>query len=152
MYVWVVAEAFFCPVQMPVDHFGNTTGTFKNRYWINATYYKSAGPVFRASNIDSLHSFLKSIDMIYKQFLILANKMRSLSYPTTCKCALIAAQAPLDWYWHKLERCQEYHGLSATMQMAKRYNGVAILWEHRYYGDSLPFPVNVCLHPLSGPT
>ena len=29
------------------------------------------------------------------------------------------------------------------MQLAKRYNGVAILWEHRYYGDSLPFPVNV---------
>ncbi|TFK83763.1 hypothetical protein K466DRAFT_665602 [Polyporus arcularius HHB13444] len=37
---------------------------------------------------------------------------------------------------------QEYHGLSATMRLAKRYNGLAILWEHRYYGDSLPFPVN----------
>lgn len=38
---------------------------------------------------------------------------------------------------------QEYHGLSATMRLAKRYSGVAILWEHRFYGDSLPFPVNV---------
>ncbi len=38
---------------------------------------------------------------------------------------------------------QEYHGLSATMRLAKRYNGLAILWEHRYYGDSLPFPVDV---------
>ena len=38
---------------------------------------------------------------------------------------------------------QEYHGLSATMRLAKRYNGVAILWEHRFYGTSLPFPVNV---------
>ncbi|KAI0074677.1 hypothetical protein K474DRAFT_1601127 [Panus rudis PR-1116 ss-1] len=37
---------------------------------------------------------------------------------------------------------QEYHGLSATMRLAKRYNGVAILWEHRFYGASLPFPVN----------
>ncbi|KAI0642323.1 serine carboxypeptidase S28-domain-containing protein [Trametes meyenii] len=37
---------------------------------------------------------------------------------------------------------QEYHGLSATMRVAKRYNGLAILWEHRFYGDSLPFPVN----------
>ncbi|KAF8959584.1 peptidase S28 [Flammula alnicola] len=37
---------------------------------------------------------------------------------------------------------QEYHGLSATMRLAKRYNGLAILWEHRFYGDSLPFPVN----------
>ncbi|KAF5391816.1 hypothetical protein D9757_001693 [Collybiopsis confluens] len=37
---------------------------------------------------------------------------------------------------------QEYHGLSATMRLAKRYQGIAILWEHRYYGDSLPFPVN----------
>ncbi len=38
---------------------------------------------------------------------------------------------------------QEYHGLSATMQVAKRYKGLAILWEHRFYGASLPFPVNV---------
>ncbi|KAJ7918777.1 peptidase S28 [Mycena leptocephala] len=37
---------------------------------------------------------------------------------------------------------QEYHGLSAVMQLAKRYRGVAFLWEHRFYGDSLPFPVN----------
>ncbi|KAJ7230732.1 peptidase S28 [Mycena pura] len=36
---------------------------------------------------------------------------------------------------------QEYHGLSAVMQLAKRYRGIAFLWEHRYYGDSLPFPV-----------
>ncbi|KAF5361184.1 hypothetical protein D9758_009040 [Tetrapyrgos nigripes] len=37
---------------------------------------------------------------------------------------------------------QEFHGLSATMRLAKRYKGIAILWEHRYYGQSLPFPVN----------
>ncbi|KAJ7636082.1 peptidase S28 [Mycena polygramma] len=37
---------------------------------------------------------------------------------------------------------QEYHGLSATMQLAKRYRGIAFLWEHRFYGDSQPFPVN----------
>lgn len=29
------------------------------------------------------------------------------------------------------------------MRLAKRYKGLAILWEHRFYGDSLPFPVNV---------
>jgi hypothetical protein len=29
------------------------------------------------------------------------------------------------------------------MRLAKRYNGVGIVWEHRYYGQSLPFPVNV---------
>uniref|UniRef100_A0A8H7XUA3 Serine carboxypeptidase S28-domain-containing protein n=1 Tax=Psilocybe cubensis TaxID=181762 RepID=A0A8H7XUA3_PSICU len=37
---------------------------------------------------------------------------------------------------------QEFHGLSAVMRLAKRYNGLAILWEHRFYGKSLPFPVN----------
>ncbi|XP_006461563.1 hypothetical protein AGABI2DRAFT_222358 [Agaricus bisporus var. bisporus H97] len=37
---------------------------------------------------------------------------------------------------------QEYHGQSAVMRLAERYNGVAILWEHRFYGVSLPFPVN----------
>ncbi|KAK0486841.1 peptidase S28 [Armillaria luteobubalina] len=37
---------------------------------------------------------------------------------------------------------QEYHGLSAAMRLSKRYGGLAILWEHRYYGDSQPFPIN----------
>ncbi|KAK7031399.1 peptidase S28 [Favolaschia claudopus] len=37
---------------------------------------------------------------------------------------------------------QEFHGLSAIMRLAKRYHGIAFLWEHRYYGDSQPFPVN----------
>ncbi|KAJ3881470.1 peptidase S28 [Lentinula edodes] len=45
--------------------------------------------------------------------------------------------APLVPYY-----LQEYHGLSATMRLAKRYNGLAILWEHRFYGDSLPFSIN----------
>lgn len=31
------------------------------------------------------------------------------------------------------------------MGLAKRYQGLAILWEHRFYGASLPFPVNVRL-------
>ena len=35
------------PMQMPIDHFGNTSGTFKNRYWVNDTYYEAGGPVFR---------------------------------------------------------------------------------------------------------
>lgn len=33
------------------------------------------------------------------------------------------------------------------MRLAKRYKGLAILWEHRFYGDSQPFPVNVRLIP-----
>lgn len=37
---------------------------------------------------------------------------------------------------------QEFHGLSAVMRLAKRYSGLAILWEHRFYGASLPFPIN----------
>ncbi|KAF8887405.1 peptidase S28, partial [Infundibulicybe gibba] len=46
--------------------------------------------------------------------------------------------APLVPYY-----LQEFHGLSAVMRLAKRYKGIAILWEHRFYGDSLPFPVNI---------
>jgi hypothetical protein len=33
---------------MPLDHFSDEQRTFKNRYWINATYYKAGGPVFSA--------------------------------------------------------------------------------------------------------
>ncbi|TBU61392.1 serine carboxypeptidase S28-domain-containing protein [Dichomitus squalens] len=85
---------------MPLDHFGNATGMYKNRYWINDTYYKPGGPIFLFDSGEQ------------------------------------DAEPLLPYY------LQEYHGLSATMRLAKRYNGVAILWEHRYYGDSLPFPAN----------
>ncbi|TBU30170.1 serine carboxypeptidase S28-domain-containing protein [Dichomitus squalens] len=91
-------EALF--FDMPLDHFGNATGTFKNRHWVNDTYYKPGGPVFLFDSGEQ------------------------------------NAEPLLPYY------LQEYHGLSATMRLAKRYSGVAILWEHRYYGDSLPFPVN----------
>ncbi|KAJ3828136.1 peptidase S28 [Lentinula raphanica] len=91
-------------IDMPLDHFANSTvdgvATFKNRYWINATYYETGGPVFIFDSGEQ-------------------------------------DAAPLGPYY-----LQEYHGLSATMRLAKRYGGLAILWEHRYYGDSLPFPIN----------
>ncbi|KAI0664343.1 serine carboxypeptidase S28-domain-containing protein [Cubamyces menziesii] len=86
--------------EMPLDHFGGAPGTFKNRYWVNDTYYKPGGPVFLFDSGEQ------------------------------------NAEPLLSYY------LQEYHGLSATMRLAKRYEGIAILWEHRYYGDSLPFPVN----------
>jgi hypothetical protein len=35
------------PVQLPIDHFGDYNGTYNNRYWYNAAYYKAGGPVFR---------------------------------------------------------------------------------------------------------
>lgn len=28
---------------------------------------------------------------------------------------------------------------SSIMALAKKYKGLGILWEHRYYGESLPF-------------
>ncbi|OSD04708.1 hypothetical protein PYCCODRAFT_1465679 [Trametes coccinea BRFM310] len=91
------APRFF---EMPLDHFGNSSATFKNRYWVNDTYYKAGGPVFLFDSGEQ------------------------------------NAEPLLPYY------LQEYHGLSATMRLTKRHNGLAILWEHRYYGDSLPFPVN----------
>ncbi|KAJ7281962.1 peptidase S28 [Mycena rebaudengoi] len=86
---------------MPLDHFnrGNHE-TFRNRYWVNASYYEPGGPVFVFDSGEQ-------------------------------------DAAPLLPYY-----LQEYHGLSAVMRLAKRYHGIAFLWEHRYYGDSLPFPVN----------
>ncbi|KAF9035622.1 serine carboxypeptidase S28-domain-containing protein [Panaeolus papilionaceus] len=87
---------------MPLDHFSArpTSKTFKNRFWVNSTYWKPGGPVFLFDSGEQ------------------------------------NAEPLLPYY------LQEFHGLSATMRLAKRYNGLAILWEHRFYGDSLPFPVN----------
>jgi len=38
-------------LKIPIDHFPkvkkSSSGTFENRYWVNATYWKPGGPVFR---------------------------------------------------------------------------------------------------------
>jgi hypothetical protein len=31
---------------------------------------------------------------------------------------------------------------SNVIELARKYHGIAIAWEHRFYGESLPFPVN----------
>ena len=36
----------------------------------------------------------------------------------------------------------EYVGSSAPMALARKYNGLAVMWEHRFYGQSLPFETN----------
>lgn len=36
----------------------------------------------------------------------------------------------------------EVNGTSAVMELARRYNGLAIMWELRYYGNSTLFPIN----------
>ena len=30
----------------------------------------------------------------------------------------------------------------APLELARKYHGIAIVWEHRFYGSSLPFPIN----------
>ncbi|KAF7317945.1 Peptidase S28 [Mycena kentingensis (nom. inval.)] len=87
-------------IEMPLDHFTSDKRTFKNRFWVNESYYEPGGPVF----------FFDSGEQNAE---------------------------PLVPYY-----LQELHGLSAVMRLAKRYRGVAVLWEHRYYGASLPFAVN----------
>ncbi|QIX02443.1 hypothetical protein AMS68_007960 [Peltaster fructicola] len=36
----------------------------------------------------------------------------------------------------------EAYDPSAVMQLARKYNGLAIMMEHRFYGESLPFPID----------
>jgi len=38
----------FDSIQLPINHWDQYEGTFQNRYWYNATYYKPGGPVFCA--------------------------------------------------------------------------------------------------------
>jgi len=87
-------------VDLSIDHFGSNSATFKNRYWINDTYYSSGGPVFL---FDAGEGDASSY---YEPFLL------------------------------------ELDGESNVMQLAQKYHGLAILWEHRYYGQSLPFTIN----------
>jgi hypothetical protein len=42
---------------------------------------------------------------------------------------------------------------SAVMQTAAKYHGIGVVWEHRYYGQSLPFVTsNVSLTVLASPS
>lgn len=57
----------------------------------------------------------------------------------------------------------EINGTISAMALARQYNGLAILWEHRYYGESLPVAMNKSIYdadtgfdptevqPLAGP-
>ena len=68
---------------MPLDHFANTPSTFKNRYWVNDTYYKIGGPVFRMSFSGVRPS--QVIDAMAK-CLTRESRTRSRFFPTTCRC------------------------------------------------------------------
>ena len=36
----------------------------------------------------------------------------------------------------------ETGGITAPMELARKYDGLVVLWEHRYFGQSLPFRLN----------
>ena len=91
-------------IDIPVDHYNaSDTRTYKNRYWVNAKYYKPGAPVFYFDTGEQ-------------------NAHPSVPY------ILYEAAGP-----------------SAIMTLARRFNGLAIIFEHRFYGDpeygSFPFPM-----------
>jgi hypothetical protein len=95
--------------QMPIDHFGGSVnGTFQNRWWYNDTFLKPGGPVFRTC----LYFYGTSI---------LSNRFRTAVYDA----GELDASASIDFLL-------EPNGTkTVVMQLAQRYHGLAILWEHR---------------------
>lgn len=88
-------------ISIPIDHFNTSDHrTYKNRYYINDTYYKPGGPVF---------------------FFDYGEQGLSPKLASTL--------------------LKETGSEVSAIQLAKKFNGVAILWEHRYFGESLPFPL-----------
>jgi hypothetical protein len=86
-------------IELPVDHFGDSPGTFKNRYWVQTAEYKPGGPVFIYDGGEG------SLGANYARYIL-----------------------QMDGFF---------------MQMVKEFNGIGILWEHRYYGESTPYPINL---------
>jgi hypothetical protein len=83
---------------MPIDHFHNdsayephSSGTFNNRYWFDATYYKPGGPVIVLQ-----------------------------SGETDATARLVYLQKGL------------------LHQMIEATHGIGVIFEHRYYGTSMP--------------
>jgi Serine carboxypeptidase S28 len=89
-------------IDMPIDHFNDRdTRTYKNRYWMNDTYYQPGGPIF---------FFDRGEGAVTEQYVI----------------AVLG----------------ENGSLMAPLRLAERFNGMAVAWEHRFYGNSLPFPLD----------
>ncbi len=87
---------------MPIDHFNDSdTRTYKNRYWINDTFYQEGGPVF---------------------FFDIGESAVSDS--------------------HVIGYLGENGTLGAPLRLAEQFHGMAVVWEHRFYGESLPFPLD----------
>ncbi|KAB8276669.1 serine carboxypeptidase S28-domain-containing protein [Aspergillus minisclerotigenes] len=85
-------------ISIPIDHEDPSVGTYQNRYWVSADFYKPGGPVFvldagEGNAYSVAQSYLGGSDNFFAEYL-------------------------------------------------KEFNGLGLVWEHRYYGDSLPFPVN----------
>ncbi|KAH0614767.1 uncharacterized protein H6S33_000403 [Morchella sextelata] len=92
-------EAFIDPqtVTLPLDHFGNNTATFNNRYWVLEEFYKPGGPVFLVDGGESNSLFA------------------------------------VEYYLRG--------NMTPTRDLAREFNAMVILWEHRYYGRSTPYNI-----------
>jgi Serine carboxypeptidase S28. len=109
---------------IPIDHFG--TGDerkFSNRYWINDTFYKKGGPVF------FFDTGVFALNDISPAFKITENNNTAGEHGVSDSMVSIFLEESL--------------GSSALMALARRYGGLAILWEHRFYGQSLPFELDL---------
>ncbi|KAB2570934.1 putative extracellular serine carboxypeptidase [Lasiodiplodia theobromae] len=91
-------------VTLPLDHFGDDSGTFENRFWVAESGYKGAGhPVF-----------------IYD--------------------AGEADAEPNALFRLKNET-------SFFKQIVDAFGGIGIVWEHRYYGASVPVNISLDTDP-----
>ena len=88
-------------IDIPIDHFNpNDHRTYKNRYWMNDTYYEKGSPIFCYDIGEA-----------------------GLSDPQVA--SILGGSRPF-----------------APLELARRYHGIALVWEHRFYGESLPFELN----------
>lgn len=117
--------------QLDIDHFGSGQGTFKNRYWINDTYY-DGGPVFGARRTVPAR---QSVYLSSTQFSMSGRPTPNLTSALLSRrvfCTILRN--------YRSSVLQESDGVqNNVMALTKKYKGLAILWEHRYYGGSLPF-------------
>ncbi|KAH8429991.1 putative serine peptidase, family S28 [Aspergillus melleus] len=85
-------------VEIPIDHYNLSVGTYNNRYWVNEEFFVPGSPV--------------------------------ILYDAGESGAEATAQSRL------------MSDLSFFRRMLQDLQAIGIVWEHRYFGDSLPFPVN----------
>ena len=141
-------------VTLPIDHFNaSDSRTYQNRYWLNDKYYQKGGPVIfydhgeDGLDIDEIKAYSEETKYGCRHFGLQEGTEACKQFQNGKAEAMCTRSATFVGNEEFGEACKsffdEINGRMAfvPLELARKYHGILIIWEHRFYGESQPFPV-----------